>query len=741
MPIQFNQTSQIFHLYNDQISYILGILPNGHLGHYHFGSRLEEPLSSDLFRADQNKGLTAYVNPNDFGFSLNLERQEYPVFGTSDFREPALTLTLQTGSQIVDFKYSHHLITAGKPPISGLPSTFSTTENPCSTLVITLKDRVTDLELDLYFSLFETLPIMSRRAELVNRSGAPITIDKIMSMSIDLMDDDWQWLQFSGDWIKERHLYKTSLRPGIQSIESRRGASGAEHNPFLILKRPDTNEVQGEALGVSLVYSSNFSISGQVDANGVTRVMAGINPALFKWVLKPLETFETPEALMVYSVKGLEHLSHSFHRLFKENLMVKKWQALPRPLLINSWEAMYFDFDEDKLLHFAKEAASLGMELFVLDDGWFSSRNDDSSGLGDWSVNAKKLPSGITGLAQKINALGLQFGLWIEPEMINLGTQLYEQHPDWVIYDPTRMPCHARNQYILDFSRPEVVEHIFKQLTALFDDAPIAYLKWDMNRNMTDHYSHGLKPENQGELSHRYIKGVYSLYDRLIDRYPNILIESCAAGGGRFDPGILYYSPQIWASDNTDPTCRLKIQYGTSFAYPISAMGAHVSASPNHQLKRTTPLKTRADVAYFGSLGYELNLIHLSDAEKAEIKEQINFYKTHRSLLHSGDFYRLISPFESNGNHTAWMIVNHDKSTAIVGWYQSLAYPNESLKTIKLRGLDPKATYSVEPNCTTASGSTLMSFGLLLRPSFNGIHMTADPIGDHQSRVMVLKKV
>jgi alpha-galactosidase len=738
MIITYDAEQQIFHLTNNHISYVFGILENGHLGHFHFGQLLHGPLTQATFRRHQNRGLTPYLKEGDFGFSLNLERLEYPVYGTSDFREPALAMTCPSGSQLLDFKVTDYSLSKGKPAIKGLPSTRSHQDEDSMTLSIVLKDDVTKAELSLFYTIFAELPIIARHGELRNTGDQPLQLNQMMSCSLDLMDANWQWLQLSGEWIRERHLHSRALCPGIQSISSRRGASSAQHNPFVILKREHTTEDHGEAIGLSLVYSGNFRISAEVDSSQITRLTAGIHPDGFSWELKPQETFESPEALLSYSTTGLGPLSQSFHALFNHHLIPPQFQRTPRPVLINSWEAAYFDFDEERLLSLASEAAHLGIDLFVLDDGWFGDRSDDTCGLGDWTINYAKLPSGLIGLSEKIKAFGLQFGLWIEPEMINKGTPLYHAHPEWIIADPSHPPCHARNQYILDYSNPEVVDHIYDQLTAVLDDVHLSYLKWDMNRNMTDLYSQSLPPDRQNELAHRYILGVYSLYDKLTKRYPNLLIESCSAGGGRFDPGMLYYAPQAWTSDNTDAVCRLKIQYGTSFAYPLSAMGSHVSASPNHQVGRTTSLAMRSDVALFGSFGYELDLTRLSSVEKETIKQQIQFFKTHQDLIHHGDFYRLLNPFEDAGNEAAWMVVRPDKTKALVGWYQILAQPNQGLGRLKLQGLETKALYQINNNKDMLSGSTLMNFGLMIQPSFNGIHRTEDATGDYQSRVFVL---
>lgn len=741
MKVEYNEEKKLFHLYNKHLSYVIGILRNGHLGHFYLGKRLYGPLSEDLFRRDQGRAAMPYVYEGDMGFSLNLERQEYPSYGTTDFRSPAIDIIQKKGSRIVDFKYDLHRIIQGKPPLEGLPSTRVSNTKDAMTLEIDLVDMVLDLKLTLCYTVFPDLPVVARSVRLENMGLETFNIDRIMSLSIDLFDDNWEWTQLSGDWARERYLRSVALRPGIQSIGSLRGASSAQHNPFVMLKRPETREESGEAIGISLVYSGNFLLQGEVNSDGVTRLISGINPEGFSWNLKSKEVFQTPEAIIAYSGNGIGPLSRTFHDLFHLYLIPEKWQKSPRPVLINNWEATYFNFNEEKILSLAKSAKSLGIELFVLDDGWFGSRNNDTQGLGDWFVNTKKLPGGIAGIAEKIESMGMKFGLWIEPEMVNKDTEFFKCHPDWLIGDPKRTYSHQRNQYVLDFSRKEVVDAIFDQLTKVLDDVPISYIKWDMNRNITEPFSSSLTAEKQGELFHRYILGVYNLYERLINRYPDILFESCASGGGRFDPGLLYYAPQTWTSDNTDAIERLKIQYGTSMVYPISSMGSHVSAVPNHQVLREAPLKIRGDVAYFGTFGYELDLTILSEEEMSEIRKQVEFFKEYRSLIHHGSFYRLLSPFENSGNETAWMVVSKDRSEAIVGWYQILANANRGLFKLKLTGLDSKKMYQISDHKEPISGSILMDFGILMNPAHTGLDLDNSYGGDYQSRIWTIKAV
>jgi alpha-galactosidase len=742
MNIYYDPTQKVFHLINGQISYVIGILRNGHLGHFYFGKALHpnEAMNQSLFRQDQNRGLTNYVYEGDMGFSLNLEKLEMPCFGTTDYRSPSIDILMESGSGIIDFIYTDHTIFAGKKNLEGLPSTRYECDQDVMTLEIKMTDPVMGSVLYLSYSIFREYPVIARSSRLMHQDPSPIRLKRLMSLSLDLDDSDWEWLQLYGDWTRERHIACQPLHHGIQSIGSMRGASSAAYNPFVAMKRNSTTEDSGEAIGVSLVYSGNFLMQIEVDGDDSARLMAGIHPHGFEWVLNEGDIFQSPEALLAFAPNGLGGVSRTFHDLFREHLIAVRWRDKPRQVLLNNWEATYFDFDERKILDLAKGAKALGIELLVLDDGWFGTRNDDTSSLGDWSVNLNKVPSGIKKLSHEIVAFGIEFGLWIEPEMINKRSRLFELHPDWLIGDPERNMSHGRNQYVLDFSRPEVVEGIYQQLIQVFDGSAITYIKWDMNRNITEAYSRGLAPEKQGELMHRYILGVYTLYERMTARYPNILFESCSAGGGRFDPGMLYYAPQAWTSDNTDAVERLKIQYGTSLIYPLVTMGSHVSDVPNHQVLRQTPLKMRADVAYFGTFGYELNILKLSYEQKMEVVEQIEFFKSSRDLIHKGDFYRLINPFSGSGNQTAWMVVSKDGSNALVAWYQILARPNDQTTRLRLHGLDEECFYEVSGYDHPLSGRYLMYLGLLIRPSFNGIEHSGDPEGDYQSRIWTIKK-
>ena len=693
MSILFSERTQTFHLYNEEMSYIMAVLPNGHLGQLYFGKRIHHKEDFSYLQERVHRSMTSYVYDDDDTFSLEHNRQEYGVYGTTDFRHPAVSILQKNGSAISDFVYRGHEILQGKPKLSGLPATYTEDPGEAETLAVKLQDPLTGIVLTLLYTIFAEGGILARSAEFQNEGKEAVYLTRAMSLCLDLPDCEYEWLQFSGAWARERHLKVRRLEQGIQAVDSIRGNSSHEQNPFIVLKRPTADETQGEAIGFSLVYSGNFLAQAQVDTQDTTRVLLGIHPFGFRWKLEPGESFQTPEAVMVYSHRGLGHMSRTFHRLYRTRLARGYWRDRERPILNNNWEATYFDFTEDRLVKIAEKAKECGVELFVLDDGWFGGRRNDHAGLGDWTANKDLLPGGIAGLADRIEALGMKFGLWFEPEMVNPDSDLYRAHPDWILRTPGRHASLGRHQHVLDFSRREVVDAIYEMMAKFLAGAKISYIKWDMNRSITECYSEGLPADRQGEVFHRYILGVYELYDRLTSAFPEVLFESCASGGGRFDPGLLYYAPQAWASDDSDAVERLKIQYGTSFCYPVSSIGSHVSVTPNHQVYRNTPLYTRANVAYFGTFGYELDLNKLTEEEIAQVKEQIRFMKRYRGLIQFGDFYRLSSPFEKNV--TAWMVVSGDKREAVVGWYKVLNGANMPLSRLRLSGLEESLSYKL----------------------------------------------
>ena len=740
MPIIYNEKTREFHLYNQEISYIIKILDNDQPGQLYYGKRLTHREDfSHLFEYAM-RDMSPYAFEGNSTFSLENIKQEYPTFGCGDMRFPAYEIERENGSHVVEFVYKEHKIYNGKPKLEGLPATYVESDDEAQTLELVLEDTSINTRIVLLYTIYEAFPVIARSVRFECDSDEKITLLSAMSACVDLPDKDYEMIDLAGVWARERHVRRHKLDYGIQSIYSMRGCSSYQFNPFLALARENADEFQGQVYGFSLVYSGNFLAQTEVDNYDTARVLMGIHPNGFKWTLGKGESFQTPEMVMVYSEAGLNGMSQTFHKLYRTRLARGTWRDKVRPILINSWEAFYFDFDAPKLLGLADVAADLGMELFVLDDGWFGKRDDSTSSLGDWYPNEEKLKGTLKELAEKINAKGLKFGLWIEPEMTNKDSDLYRAHPDWLLAEQGKRICHSRTQYVLDFSKKEVREYIGDMLENLLAEVPVSYIKWDMNRTFSEVFSNGNDREYQGKVCHKYILGVYELYERLTSRFPHVLFESCASGGARFDPGMLYYAPQGWTSDDTDAIERLKIQYGTSMVYPVSCMGSHVSASPNHQTNRVTPIETRADVAYFGTFGYELDLLKLGEEDKAEIRRQIAFMKEKRDLIQKGTFYRLKSPFE--GNETAWMIVSEDQKKALVGYYRVMQPVNVGFKRLKLKGLKEDICYKVSGYAYDCYGDELMQVGMILSDSASGVWKKGvNDKGDFQAEVFEIVAV
>lgn len=694
--IHYDSSGKLYHLQSENCSYILRILPGGYPEHIYFGSRIEHRESYENLRPlpDLAFGASVLTESGDEGFSQHYRNLEYGTYGKGDFRNPSLSLCGGEGNRTFDFTFQRHEITYNKAELYGLPSSYSNPDEPVDSLVLFLQDKkFPGLELELVYAVFREKNVITRSVRLINGSSAVISIDKIASFSLDFDHFDYDLITLDGAWIRERHIHRRALDFGKTEISSRKGISSHDHSPFLVLCDKNADEDKGDAYGFALVYSGNHSCSVEVSSHGSSRLMMGINDFDFSWKLEPGESFQTPESVLVFSSSGLGGMSRIFHKFIRNNIVRGEWKFRERPVLINNWEATYFDFNEKKLLTLAKEAKTMGMELFVLDDGWFGQRNDDRSSLGDWYVNRKKLPGGIEGLSEKIRKIGLQFGIWVEPEMISMDSDLFRAHPDWMVRTPHREPSPGRFQFVLDFSNPEVCEYIFEAMSALFRSAEISYVKWDMNRSFSDIYSPVLPQDRQKEFSHRYILGLYSVLERLTKDFPFILFESCASGGGRFDLGIFCYMPQIWTSDDSDAMERLKIQEGSSLFVPPSLMGAHVSAVPNHQVMRQTPLETRFNVAAFGLLGYELDLSKLTNFEKKAMAKQIAFYKKYREILQFGEFYRLKG--SPSGEIKLWMAVAQDRKIALLGYFQKNSSPNPGSERYRLKGLDAGAVYSL----------------------------------------------
>ena len=691
MSIRFDPVRKTLTLNTRNTTYQMLLTAAGHLLHLYYGRRAEGCFDYLLYPRDCGFSPNPYEKRSDRSYSLDTLPQEYSGCCNGDYRLSAVIPVTESGAHGAELRYVRHTVVPGKYALDGLPSAFAR-EGEAETLSVVLADPAAGLEVELLYGVYEAQDVITRAARLKNVGGAPLRLEKAASLCLDLPAGRWDLLHFHGRHTMERQPERRELICGIESVESLRGMSGHQHNPFVILCAHDATEDAGECIGVMPVYSGNHRTEIETDQMGSVRVVSGIHDGLFSWTLSPGETFDVPEVLLSFSGEGLTPLSQTYHRFLRRNLCRSRFSEARRPVLLNSWEAAYFDFDEEKLLELARGAKELGVDMLVLDDGWFGSRDDDNRGLGDWFENRRKLPGGLEGLIGRVNALGLQFGLWIEPEMVSEDSELYRAHPDWAMTVPGRPPVMGRSQLMLDLSRAEIVDYLYGVISGLLRRCNIAYIKWDMNRGLADVYSRALPPERQGEVSHRYVLGLYRLMDRLTADFPDVLFEGCAGGGGRFDAGILAYFPQIWCSDNTDAVARLAIQRGTSFGYPLSSMASHVSAVPNHQTGRSTPLGTRGIVAMGGAFGYELAPASLSAEEKEEIREQIERYRAYEPLLRAGDYYRLAS----DGRFTAWMVVSPEKDAALLSMVTTAPESNPRPFRLRLKGLDPEAAYTAE---------------------------------------------
>ncbi len=736
MAIQFDSNRQTFTLLTQGTVYQMQIGPLGYLLHLYYGCRAEGCFDYLHLPRDCGFSPNPYELQADRGWSLDTMPQEFSGANAGDFRLSSVDVVAEGGVRGADLRYLRHEIRPGKYALKGLPAA-AERQGECRTLSVTLSDAASGLEVELLYGVFPEHDVITRAARITNRGTEPIVLMKAASACLDLPFGDWELMHFHGRHTLERQAERIRVMNGIQTVASRRGASSHQHNPFVILCSPCATEEAGECYGLMPVYSGNHRTDVEMDQTGSVRAVAGINPEGFSWRLGPGESFDTPELLLSFSHEGLGALSRGFHRFLRGHLCPAGWPAEKRPVLLNSWEAMYFDFNAEKLLALARETKALGVDLLVIDDGWFGNRNDDHRSLGDWFPNPGKFPQGLKPLLEDINAMGLQTGLWIEPEMVSEDSGLYRAHPDWALAVPGRKPTIDRSQLVLDLSRPEVVDWLYGTFSALLRELPLRYIKWDMNRHLTDLYSHALPADRQGELAHRYVLGLYELLDRLTGEFPEVLFEGCAGGGGRFDAGILAWSPQIWCSDNTDPIARLSIQYGTSFAYPAETMGAHVSVSPNHQTGRSTPLGTRAAVAMSGTFGYELDPGKLTEGEKAEVRRQIARFRKWRGLIGTGDLYRLTAPGEKN--HMAWQTVSGDRSETLLSLVVTAPEANPRPLHIRLRGLDPDVLYApgewefsgnaaalTERAAEPLTGAALMYAGYTLPPmagDYPGVQM------------------
>ena len=724
MGIRFDPTSKTLTLTTRSSAYQMQIGPLGHLLHLYYG-----PLASDCFSylyLPRDVGFSP--NPAALregrGWSLDTQPQEYSAALCGDYRLSSLEFTTEAGLRGADLRYLRHTISPGKYALPGLPCARGGADT--WTLSVTLGDAATGVEVELLYGVYEAEDFITRCARIRNGGGVPMQLQKAASLCLDLPFGDWELLHFFGSHTMERQPERVPVAWSVQTVASRRGFSSHQQNPFVVLCAPDATEQIGACYGVMPIWSGSHETSVERSQTGSVRLVSGIGSADFSWQLLPGETFQTPETLLCYSAEGLTGLSQSFHRFLRAHVARQGAYDRPRPVLLNSWEASYFDFDHDSILRLARDARDLGVELLVLDDGWFGDRDDDKRALGDWFANPRKLPGGLGPLIRDIRALGLDFGLWVEPEMLSEDSALYRAHPDWALTVPGREPTVGRDQLVLDLGREEVRDWLYETFSALLREHPISYIKWDANRHLSDLYSRALPPERQGETGHRYLLGLYALLERLCTEFPDVLFEGCAGGGGRFDAGMLPYFPQIWCSDNTDPVSRLAIQRGTSFGYPPVAMACHVSASPNHQTGRSSPLGTRGVVAMTGAFGYELDPAALSEAEREEVKRQITRYRELEPLLRCGDYYRL-DPAAALPL-AAWQFVSPDRRETLLSLVLTGAPPGPIPLHLRLRGLDPAASYRLiwmaRYGCPDSavdfpehwSGAALLHGGLVLPP-------------------------
>ena len=708
MGIVYSKSDRTFTIQTKNTTYQMQVDPYGFLLHLYYGKKTDGSCM-DYLLTYYDRGFSG--NPFDAGddrtYSMDALPQEYPSYGTGDYRSTALIVENADGSTACDLRYRSHHIFNGKYKIPGLPAVYAD-ETESQTLEIVMEDAVTGVEVTLQYGVLPDYDVITRSEKIVYRGEGKICIRKAQSACLDFVQGKYDLLTFYGRHAMERTMQREPVTHGSHVIGSVRGTSSHQYNPMMILADENTTDQYGNCYAMSFVYSGNFKGETLKDQFGQTRALMGLQDEMFSYPLEEGETFYTPEVLLTFSGSGMNLLSQNLHRCIRQHICRGKYKESVRPVLVNSWEASYFDFDGDTLYELAKEAKNAGIDMLVLDDGWFGKRDDDNSGLGDWFVNEKKLGGTLGDLIKKINDLGVKFGIWVEPEMISEDSDLYREHPDWALTIPGRNPVHARNQLVLDFSRKEVVDHIFDQICKVLDQGNIEYVKWDMNRSLMDVFSRGT--EDQGRVMYDYVLGLYDFLERIVTRYPDLLIEGCSGGGGRFDAGMMYYTPQIWCSDNTDALDRLQIQYGTSFGYPVSAVGSHVSAVPNHQTGRITSLHTRGVVAMAGTFGYELNLGKLSEEEKQEIRLQVEEYRKFAPLIQTGLYYRLSDP--AREEYAAWAFVSEDQKEVLLNVVLQEIHGNMTVNYVKLQGLKCSAIYRDTETGKSYNGAALMEAGI-----------------------------
>ena len=712
MSVTFNEEKKIFRLDTEKSTYVMGVSPEGFLGHIYYGDRLFMEADNYLLRMEEPP-YTPSVNKREKSAFLDFFPMEYPTGGIGDYRESCLNIRNAAGNMGCELHYTGHEIYKGKKGLKGLPASFAT-EDEAETLEITLKDADLDLEVVLSYTAFEKENVITRSVRVQNQGKEDLRIEKILSACLDMDNENFSMLSLHGTWARERHIQTGELHYGKQVISSARGESSHQEHPFIALVTNGTEQENGKVYAMHFVYSGNFMAETELCQFDNLRMTMGINPEEFSWLLTPGEEFQAPEVVIVYSGNGLGAMTRSYHDFYRNHLIRSKFKYEKRPILINNWEATYFDFNTDKLLDIAREAKKCGIEMLVMDDGWFGKRNFDNCSLGDWKVNEEKITGGLKHLVDEVNKIGLQFGIWFEPEMISPDSDLYRAHPDWAIQIQGREATQSRNQYVLDFSRPEVRDYAYECVASVLRSANIAYVKWDMNRQLSDLGNSYLPKERQQELFHRYVLGVYELQERLVTEFPDLLLENCSGGGARFDPGMLYYSPQIWCSDNTDAVERLMIQEGSALIYPLSVIGAHVSDCPNHSVGRVTPFETRGHVALAGTFGYELDITKIPEEDRALIPEQTATYNKYRHLIQQGEYYRIAS-YRENHKYDCWALSSQDKKEVLVTYVQVLGVPNSHSRKVFLRGFDPKVTYRLEGTEETYTGEMLMKGGFLMK--------------------------
>ena len=710
MNITYFEKERIFKLDTPNTSYVLGIVDEENfIGHIYYGKRLQGHDIGYRMRTQEPPFVPSQNNRERCSF-YDCFPFEYPTAGLGDYRESCLSVKTLGGHAGCSLSYVSHRIFEGKPELEGLPATFADKE-AAATLELTCVDKHVGMKVLLYYTAFNDTDVITRSVKVVNNGEQAFYLTKVFSACLDMDNEDYDMISLHGSWARERHMQRKTLGYGIQNVSSFRGESSHQDHPFLALVTKNTTQEAGEVYAMNFVYSGNFRAQAEVSQFDSVRMSMGIHPENFCWKLEPGESFQAPEVVMVYSAQGLDGMTTAFHHLYKNHLIRGEYKDKKRPILINNWEATYFNFTTEKLLSIAKEASELGIEMLVMDDGWFGKRNSDNCALGDWVVNEEKLPGGLKYLVDEVNKLGMKFGIWFEPEMISPDSDLYRAHPDWAIAIPGRVATESRQQYVLDLSRREVVDYVYESVAKILRSANIEYVKWDMNRQLTDIGSIELPADRQGELYHRYVLAVYELQDRLTREFPHLLLENCSGGGARFDPGMLYFSPQIWCSDDTDAIERLEIQEGTALIYPLSTMGAHVSDCPNHTVGRVTPFETRGIVALAGTFGYELDVTRIAKEERDIIPQQVAMYHKYNDLVRQGDYYRIAS-YSQNHKYDCWEVVSEDKKEVLVTFVQVLNRANFKSRNIKLKGLNPETIYHLEGEDICYSGETLMYAGI-----------------------------